>query len=98
MTGTERPEPAGPTDDPAEVPAYLAPHVVTALAAAPDVAVLDLDVRVVHGALLVNGTVESVEQRDAALAEARRAAAPCPVRDGITVLALHDPHDAEELP
>jgi hypothetical protein len=61
-------------------------------------AVLDLEVRDVNGTLLVSGIVENPVQRDAALVVARHAAMPFEVRDGITVVALRDPTDAEELP
>src|SRR5205085_12424728 len=85
--------------DPASggIPAYLPPYVVTALAAAPEVAALDLEVRDIGGALLVRGTVESGRQREAALQVARDAAAPYQIRDDISVLSLHDPPGAEDL-
>src|SRR4051812_12743363 len=71
--GMTVPDPDAPLDpEPvAGIPAYLAPYVVTALAAAPEVAALDLEVRDVGGALFVHGTVESAVQRAAAIQVAR---------------------------
>jgi hypothetical protein len=84
--------PAGEPDD------YLSARVAAALARTPEVASLDISVRVVGDAVLVSGTLESVTQREHALAVTRAEVEPRPVRDGLTVRELHDPEAPEDLP
>jgi hypothetical protein len=84
--------PAGEPDD------YLSARVAAALARTPEVASLDISVRVVGDAVLVSGTLESVTQREHALAVTQAEVEPRPVRDGLTVRELHDPEAPEDLP
>jgi hypothetical protein len=76
---------------------YLVAHIGEALAATPELALLDLEVRRLDHEIVVTGTVEHEGQRSAALHVVRRHADPVPVRDAMTVLELHPPPTAEEL-
>jgi hypothetical protein len=95
----ERRERARGTDvaDPAGTPMYLVAHIGEALAATPELALLDLEVRRLDHEIVVAGTVDHEEQRSAALRVVRRHADPLPVRDALTVLELHPPPTPEKL-
>lgn len=84
-----------PDDEPGE---YLRAHVADALGCSPEVASLDIEVRLVGDAVLVSGELTSDDQRDHAVALVRELVHPREVRDGLRVRALHDPDAAEDLP
>ncbi len=79
---------------------YLVAHLREALAAHPDVGMLDLYLEVTDRSVHVSGVVDCESKRDAALALVRRMAAPREVVDNTKLLnllpseppeVLHDP-------